>query len=76
MTRPRDYNRRAVQKFGARLERHLQSKELTRAQLAEKADMHYDSLLRLERGDRKPSLASACELASALGIRVTQLLED
>ena len=72
---PKQYNARALRKFGTALERFREEKNLSRAQLAEKADMHYDSLLRLERGERKPNLSTAVELANALGLRVTQLLE-
>jgi DNA-binding XRE family transcriptional regulator len=48
---------------------------LTRSQLGELVGMHYDTILRLEKGERHPNLATVCDLANALELKVIALLE-
>ena len=47
---------------------------LTQAELAEKANLSIDSISRIERGERAPSLESLANIASALGVEPTELL--
>ena len=47
---------------------------MTQAKLAEKADLSVDSISRIERGDRAPSLESLEKISEALGIEPAELL--
>ena len=47
---------------------------LTQAQLAERAGLHISAVTRFEQGWREPSLATAAELAKALGVKVDEFL--
>lgn len=70
-----EFNAKALDEFGERLETVRERKKLTRAMLAEKAGTHYDVILKLENGERRPSLATMCKIADALDIKVTGLLQ-
>lgn len=61
-------------KFGVRLFQLRNKADITQAQLAEKANLSIDSISRLERGDRAPSLESLEAIASALGVDPIELL--
>jgi transcriptional regulator with XRE-family HTH domain len=47
---------------------------LTQVQLAERAGLHLSAVTRFEQGVRSPTLESASALASALGVKVDDLL--
>jgi transcriptional regulator with XRE-family HTH domain len=61
-------------KFGVRLFQLRNKVDITQAQLAEKANLSIDSISRLERGERAPSLESLETIASALGVDPMELL--
>jgi transcriptional regulator with XRE-family HTH domain len=71
-----EFNKQARAGFGTRLEGVRGEQKLTRSQLAAACDMHYDAILKLERGDRHPTLATMCVIADALGLKVTALLPE
>ena len=47
---------------------------MTQARLAEKTNLSVDSISRIERGERAPSLDSIEKIANALKIRLSELL--
>ncbi|MFZ4439418.1 MAG: helix-turn-helix domain-containing protein [Syntrophales bacterium] len=59
--------------FGAHLFQLRNKAGLTQAQLAGKTDLSVDSISRLERGDRAPSLESIERIANALKIKMSEL---
>ncbi|MCX5832049.1 MAG: helix-turn-helix transcriptional regulator [Deltaproteobacteria bacterium] len=59
--------------FGAHLFQLRNKAGLTQARLAEKTDLSVDSISRIERGDRAPSLESIEKLSNALKIRMPEL---
>ena len=61
-------------KFGVRLFQLRNEAGMTQAQLAEKANLSVDSISRIERGDRAPSLESLEKIAAALKTNPVQLL--
>ena len=61
-------------KFGVRLFQLRSRASITQAKLAEKANLSIDSISRLERGERAPSLESLETIASALGVDPMELL--
>ena len=61
-------------KFGVRLFQLRTKEGMTQAELAEKANLSTDSISRMERGERAPSLESIERIAGALGIEPIQLL--
>jgi transcriptional regulator with XRE-family HTH domain len=61
-------------KFGVRLFQLRSRIGITQAELAEKANLSIDSISRLERGERAPSLESMETIASALGVDPMELL--
>jgi transcriptional regulator with XRE-family HTH domain len=67
---PRD----AVPGFSTRLQALRVAKGLTQQQLADAAETHPDSIVKLEKGTRQPSLELAWRLARALGVEVTEFL--
>ena len=67
-------NQRIIERFPENLEREREARGWSRDELAREAGIHYDTLLRLERGSRKPNLQTVCDLADALGINVAVLL--
>ena len=72
---PAEFNEKVAAGFGPALEKYREKRKLTRAHLADKADMHSDAILRLERGSRQPNLQTAIKLADVLDVRITKLLE-
>ena len=67
-------NAQAVEKVGKTVLAARTAKGLTRRQLAEAADVDYDTVAKLERADRGVGLATLGRLASALGMPVAELL--
>jgi transcriptional regulator with XRE-family HTH domain len=61
--------------FGRRLRELREAAALTQAQLADRAGMHPQAVVKLERGEREPSWASAVALAEALGVDCRAFLE-
>jgi transcriptional regulator with XRE-family HTH domain len=66
--------RDAIPGFPARLRQLRLATGLTIDTLAALAGTHRDSVAKLERGDRYPSLRLAAALAGALGCKVDDLL--
>src|SRR4051794_16346524 len=67
--------RDTVSGFAAALRRLREQKGLTIDTLAEASGIHRDSIAKLEREDRAPSLRIAFQLADALGVKVDDLRE-
>ena len=57
----------------SRLERHRLRAGLTRQELADAVDVHYQTVGYLERGEYSPSLALALRIAAALDAPVEQI---
>ncbi len=68
--------RNAVPGFSSKLKSLRESRGLSQQQLADAAETHPDSIVKLEKGDRQPSLELAWRLAKALGVEVTEFLPD
>jgi len=70
----------SAQKLGANLGRRLrlqrQAQGLTQAQVAEAVGIEPDTVGRMERGTRLPSLSVLALLAGFLGVEVVELLAD
>jgi transcriptional regulator with XRE-family HTH domain len=62
--------------LGRRLRRFRQDRSLTQAEVAEAAGIEPDTVGRLERGLRLPSLAVLAKLAETLGVAPVDLLAD
>jgi transcriptional regulator with XRE-family HTH domain len=61
-------------KLGVRISKLRLEAGMTQAKLAEKSNLSIDSISRIERGDRAPSLESLEKIAEALGIDPAELL--
>ncbi len=61
-------------KLGVRISQLRMKAGMTQANLAEKAELSIDSISRIERGDRAPSLESLEKIAEGLGIEPAELL--
>jgi len=61
-------------KVGLRVTQLRKSTGMTQAKLADKANLSIDSISRLERGDRAPSLESMERIAMALDVEPIELL--
>jgi len=57
----------------SRLEQHRVARGLTRQELADRVDVHYQTIGYLERGEYSPSLALALDIAEALGRPVEEI---
>lgn len=68
--------RNAVPGFSSKLKSFRESRGLSQQQLADAAGTHPDSIVKLEKGDRQPSLELAWRLAKALGVEVAEFLPD
>lgn len=62
--------------FGARLLKLRDDAGLTQGQLSEKSDISIQHIGNLERGVKEPCLGKMDKLAKALGIKLSQLLQD
>jgi len=69
-----EYNAEALDGFGERLTKARLKRKQTRAEFADTCGLHYDAILKLERGDRKPTLGTMRTIADALGVKLTALL--
>jgi putative transcriptional regulator len=61
--------------MGQRLRRLREARGLTQAELAKKARITREYVVRLEAGRYDPTLSVSSRLAKALGVPVTELLE-
>jgi len=62
-------------RFGARIRALRQEQGLSQEQLAERAELSRDAVVRLESGERGPRLETVAALASALGTTLPDLLD-
>ncbi|HEY6972913.1 MAG TPA: helix-turn-helix transcriptional regulator [Nitrospiraceae bacterium] len=67
---------RAIQRFGAQLQRLRVSRDLTQDQLAVKAGLSRIYLSKLELGQHDPALSTLVRLAKVLRVSVTELLGE
>jgi transcriptional regulator with XRE-family HTH domain len=61
-------------KLGVRISQLRMKAGMTQAKLSEEADLSVDSISRIERGDRAPSLESLEKIAEALKVDPAELL--
>jgi len=62
--------------LGKRIRLFRNKAGLTQEQLAEAADLHWTYISGIERGVRNASITSLCQIASALRLRVRDLVKD
>jgi transcriptional regulator with XRE-family HTH domain len=60
-------------KFGVNLFQHRNKAGLTQETLAERANLSVDSISRIERGERAPSLESIEKISTALKVKASEL---
>lgn len=61
-------------KFGAKLRRIRQKKDISQERLAELCDLHRTYISSVERGKRNISLVNIERIAKALGVEIRKLL--
>jgi transcriptional regulator with XRE-family HTH domain len=61
--------------FGPRLRELREAAGWTQAQLAERAGLHAQGVVKLERGEREPAWSTLLALAAALGVSVAAFAE-
>jgi transcriptional regulator with XRE-family HTH domain len=62
--------------FGPRLRELRERAGLTQVQLAEKAGLHPQGVIKLERGEREPAWGTVLALMDALGVSCQAFLEE
>ncbi len=62
--------------FGRLLREYREAAGLSQAELAEKAEIHRRTIIKIERGEREPHWPTAVALAKALGKKITDFLMD
>lgn len=62
--------------FGQKLRALREGKGWTQAKLGEAAEMMYQEVARIERGEREPGWAIVVKLAKALGVKPNAFLSD
>ena len=67
---------RAIQRFGAQLQRLRTNRDLTQEQLAVKAGLSRIYVAKLELGQHDPALSTLVRLAKVLRVSVTELLGE
>lgn len=67
---------RAIQRFGAQLQRLRTGRDLTQEQLAVKAGLSRIYVAKLELGQHDPALSTLVRLAKVLRVSVTELLGE
>jgi transcriptional regulator with XRE-family HTH domain len=72
----RKLRRPEAKKFGAVVRRLREARGLTQEELAEEADVSTTYIGFVERGDNVPTLTIIIQIASALGVRPSELLRD
>jgi len=68
-------NKQLVKEIGERMQRAREKAGLSRMDLARRADLHYDTLVKVETGKRGVALATLAQVASALDMSVAALLD-
>ena len=58
------------------VKKHREAKQRSRATLAEQAGLHQTYIGLLERGKRSPNLDTAKAIAKALGLTLTEMVEE
>jgi transcriptional regulator with XRE-family HTH domain len=66
---------KAAADFGNRLRELREAAGLTQGQLAERAGLHIQGVVKLERGEREPAWSTLLSLAEALGCSVAAFTE-
>lgn len=72
----RKVRRLEAEKFGAVVRRLRERRGLTQEELAEQAEVSATYIGFVERGDNVPTLTIIIQIASALGVRPSELLRD
>ena len=62
--------------FAANMRRIRHAKELTQEKVAERAELHVNYISSVERGERNISIRNIERIASALGVSMTDLVEE
>lgn len=65
-----------LRELGARVRDLRHAAGMTQERLAEQADLHRAAVGHIERGEREMGVAKVWELASALGVRPSDLFRD
>ena len=65
-----------IKEFGQAVRSLRLERGLTQEELAEKADLHVNSISFFERGLKPPALDTICSIADALGVPVSKLMSD
>ncbi len=65
-----------IKEFGQAVRSRRLARGLTQEELAEKADLHVNSISLLERGLIPPALDTMCSIADALGVPVSELAQE
>ncbi len=60
-------------KVGKRIKRARKDMEMTQEELAEKVNMHYTTISRIETGDSNPPIQTIAKIAKALRIPLSEL---
>ncbi len=69
-------NSKLLSQFGKSLKDMRTSRGLSQEELANDADIPINQIGRIERGEVNPSLSTLHSIASALNIRIRELLKD
>lgn len=69
--KPKDAEQSVINK----IEFHRTKAGLSRQELADKVDVHYQTIGYIERGEYSPSLVLALKISKALGKKVEQVFE-
>src|SRR5262245_39349137 len=62
--------------FGKRLRELREQAQLTRAELAERAGLHLQGVVKIERAEREPGWSTVLALAAALGVDCTAFQQE
>lgn len=65
-----------AKRFGRVLRRHREAAEISQEALAAKAQLHRNYIGLLERGERVPTIVVVKQLAGALGMKMSELLDE
>jgi transcriptional regulator with XRE-family HTH domain len=64
-----------AQRFGAQVRFRRRAREMTQAQLAERAGVSRATIARIETGEANPDLDTMSKIARGLGVPTAELLE-
>lgn len=65
-----------TRKFGAKVRQIREAKGLSQEKFADLAELHRTYIGSVERGERNISLINIEKIAKALGVKITDLLDD